>query len=89
MGRAFRHHSFHSVDRHGKYPFIDTGNKWLVMHFGMTSHIRYFQVKWEMPDVTRLFFIFEKGSWSHRLVLHSLPASPVSIDMSRCKHANQ
>ena len=61
LGQALRHRSFHSVERHGKYLFIDTDNKWLVMHFGMTGNIRYFQERQEIPDFTRLLFAFENG----------------------------
>lgn len=62
LGRTLKHKSFHSIDRHGKYLFTAVENrKWLVMHFGMTGNIKYFQSKQDMPDYTRFLVTFENG----------------------------
>lgn len=62
LGRVLKHKSFHKSDRHGKYLFIAVNKaKWLVMHFGMTGELKYFQRKQDAPDYSRLLISFDNG----------------------------
>lgn len=50
------------VDRHGKYLFLKTkSNQWLVLHFGMTGYVTYFNSKEESSSHIRLLVEFENG----------------------------
>ncbi|MDG6257997.1 MAG: DNA-formamidopyrimidine glycosylase family protein [Methanomicrobiaceae archaeon] len=60
-GRAFA-----STSRHGKYLFaaIDGDadeSPWLVMHFGMTGRVKYFEDAGQDPEHDRLLIGFENG----------------------------
>ncbi len=62
LGHALKHKSFQSTDSHGKYLFAAIeDDKWLVMHFGMTGEIKYFQHQKDMPKYTRFLITFENG----------------------------
>ncbi len=52
-------HEFVSTDRHGKYLFaqLDTGRD-LVLHFGMTGHLKYFNDPDKSPSYVRLLIQF-------------------------------
>jgi formamidopyrimidine-DNA glycosylase len=59
LGRALNHKSFQSTSRHGKYLFIKVEtDQWLVMHFGMSGHVKYFQGKQDIPDYTQILISF-------------------------------
>ncbi|MGD8742828.1 MAG: DNA-formamidopyrimidine glycosylase family protein [Granulosicoccaceae bacterium] len=62
LGRALKHKSLQSTRRHGKYLFIAlNGSGWLVLHFGMTGKLKYFQSREDTPDYTGLLITFENG----------------------------
>lgn len=53
---------FISTRQHGKYLFcrLDRG-VWLVMHFGMTGYLHYFEEPEQEPAYSRVLFGFEGG----------------------------
>jgi formamidopyrimidine-DNA glycosylase len=54
--------SFEKSRRHGKYLFIETaGGGHLVLHFGMTGFLKYFEDMEKEPDHDRLLFDFSNG----------------------------
>ncbi|MFP3908311.1 MAG: Fpg/Nei family DNA glycosylase [Archaeoglobaceae archaeon] len=54
---------FHLTHRYGKYLFAKASQDLcLVMHFGMTGHLRYLRQSEEAPDHTRLLFWFNNGN---------------------------
>jgi|SRR5436190_3211480 len=54
-GRTFR-----SARRHGKHLFVDAGDVWLHMHFGMTGDLAYYDD--EPPRFARVIFDFNNGA---------------------------
>jgi len=57
MGR-----SFESTDRHGKYLFASlSAGGWLMLHFGMTGHLVYFEQMEKDPEYDRLLVRFANG----------------------------
>jgi formamidopyrimidine-DNA glycosylase len=62
LGRALKGRTFASSRRHGKYLLLalDSGG-WLVMHFGMSGELKYFQDRRDTPDYTRLLIRFGNG----------------------------
>jgi formamidopyrimidine-DNA glycosylase len=62
LGRALAHRSFESTGRHGKYLLVALQRGgWLVLHFGMTGMLKYFQDRGDIPRYTRALFSFENG----------------------------
>jgi formamidopyrimidine-DNA glycosylase len=62
LGRALSHRSFESTERHGKYLLIAMDNQeWLVMHFGMSGELKYFQHKQDIPEYTQVLISFDNG----------------------------
>lgn len=57
-----KEHEFISTGRHGKYLFaqLDSG-KDLVLHFGMTGHLKYFNDSKPSPSYVRLLIQFANG----------------------------
>lgn len=55
-------HEFIGTARHGKYLFaqLDTGRS-LVLHFGMTGHLKYFNDSRKSPSYVRLLIQFANG----------------------------
>ena len=53
-------HVFHRVRRHGKHLFVDAGDIWLRIHFGMTGDLAYYSD--EPPRFARVIFDFENGA---------------------------
>jgi len=55
-------HEFVSTGRHGKYLFaqLDTGKN-LVLHFGMTGHLKYFIDPKQSPSYVRMLVQFVNG----------------------------
>ncbi|WP_340105277.1 Fpg/Nei family DNA glycosylase [Rhodohalobacter sp. 8-1] len=48
--------------RHGKYLFIHTGSKQLLMmHFGMTGSLKYYKEDSDEPEYTQVRFDFDNG----------------------------
>ena len=56
-------HQFESSIRRGKYLFIilSPGKKVLLLHFGMTGSLSYYQKDKEKPDYARIIFHFKNG----------------------------
>lgn len=62
LGRALKHKSFRSTERHGKYLFIELNPfGWLVLHFGMTGYLKHFQHKVDRPNYAQFIITFENG----------------------------
>jgi len=59
LREELRGHEFVSTGRHGKYLFaqLDSG-KDLVLHFGMTGHLKYFNDPKKSPSYVRLLIQF-------------------------------
>ena len=53
--------SFRSARRHGKHLFVDAGDTWLHMHFGMSGDLAYFTNE-APPRFARLIFDFDNGA---------------------------
>jgi len=48
--------------RHGKYLFLNlSDHDTLLLHFGMTGHLRYFKNEEEKPDYMQLLLTFDNG----------------------------
>jgi formamidopyrimidine-DNA glycosylase len=57
--RNLKENSFESSFCHGKYLFVQVEKKgWLVLHFGMTGFLKYYQIDVEAPDHIRLLIHF-------------------------------
>jgi len=55
---------FLSTRQHGKYLFAGTdAGQWLVMHFGMTGYLYYFEKPDEDPSYNRLLIRFETNGF--------------------------
>ena len=65
LERALVRQAFESTERHGKYLFARIGNgRWLMLHFGMTGSLSYYEDDNDRPRFTQLLVDFENG---HRL----------------------
>ena len=55
--------SFEETARIGKYLFARISKKrgWLVLHFGMTGYLKYFQSAGDGPEHERMLILFENG----------------------------
>lgn len=49
---------FKSSNRHGKYLLINIGQGYLIMHFGMTGDLEYFNKKDDEPKFSKIIFHF-------------------------------
>ncbi len=58
------HNRFASTLRHGKYLLVELekGGVWLVLHFGMTGSLSYYEKRDEPPEHTQLLLSFTDGS---------------------------
>lgn len=63
LADALRGESFTSTGRHGKYLFIHLGDGTpvVVVHFGMSGWLKYFQDREDEPEYSRMLFSFHKG----------------------------
>lgn len=53
-----------STKRHGKNLFISiSGGGWLLLHFGMTGDVEFFETKKEKPRYTKLLLEFSDGGY--------------------------
>lgn len=56
-------HEFQFTKRYGKNLFAHLDNNfWLILHFGMTGNLKYFEKKDENPAYDRILINFDKGS---------------------------
>ena len=54
--------SFEIIKRHGKHLFVLLDNsKWIVLHFGMSGDVKYYQDQAKEPKYSRIVFSFENG----------------------------
>lgn len=53
-------HSFRSARRHGKHLFVDAGDVWLHIHFGMSGDLAYYTD--EPPRFARVVFDLQDGA---------------------------
>lgn len=62
LGRALTQHRFERTRRHGKYVFVqlDTG-RWLVLHFGMSGRLAYYEHEQKEPPTAQLRIDFDNG----------------------------
>ena len=62
LGRALQGNTLEATARHGKYLFVDiTGSSWLILHFGMTGNLKYYQHSQDKPEYTRFLVSFANG----------------------------
>ncbi|MFX1390626.1 MAG: Fpg/Nei family DNA glycosylase [Promethearchaeota archaeon] len=52
---------FESSTRHGKYLLVKIGNGYLILHFGMTGDLKYYNRGEEEPKYSKVIFRFENG----------------------------
>ncbi|MFX0048657.1 MAG: DNA-formamidopyrimidine glycosylase [Candidatus Hermodarchaeota archaeon] len=52
---------FESTTRHGKYLLIYLNPQYLVMHFGMSGDLEYYNTKEEPPKFSKVIFQFDNG----------------------------
>jgi len=52
---------FVSSNRHGKYLFVWLNPKFLVMHFGMTGDLQYYNSKFAEPKFSKVIFYFRNN----------------------------
>ncbi|MDX1651903.1 MAG: DNA-formamidopyrimidine glycosylase family protein [Brumimicrobium sp.] len=59
IGKELKGNELTSTYRRGKYLFIELkSGKWLVLHFGMTGELKYYQNQ-DTPDYTKMLLHFE------------------------------
>lgn len=63
LGTNITGHEFEATRRHGKYLLACADDVWLVLHFGMTGQLRYFESPDQEPDHDRLLFHFANGHY--------------------------
>lgn len=62
LGQALSDQSFQRVRRHGKYLFAEIGSsKRLVVHFGMTGSLKYYETGDAEPEHAQVRFDFADG----------------------------
>src|SRR5215204_7572050 len=62
LQRTLKEHTFESTRRHGKNLFVELdGGGWMLMYFGMTGSLAYFENSDDEPPHSRLLFAFENG----------------------------
>jgi len=62
LGEALQGHPFTTTIRHGKWLFARAGEDgWLVLHFGMTGTLRYYEKEDKAPGHIRMLLRFENG----------------------------
>lgn len=60
--QVLRGQSLNETYRHGKYLFIHTDSKQsLLMHFGMTGSLKYYEQDSDEPEYTKVRFDFDNG----------------------------
>ncbi|MFX1323320.1 MAG: DNA-formamidopyrimidine glycosylase [Promethearchaeota archaeon] len=52
---------FESSTRHGKYLLVNLKSKYLILHFGMTGDLEYYNTKDEQPKYSKVIFQFTSG----------------------------
>jgi formamidopyrimidine-DNA glycosylase len=52
---------FESSTRHGKYLLVNLGQSYLIMHFGMTGDLTYYNKKDDEPKFSKVIFHFKNN----------------------------
>jgi formamidopyrimidine-DNA glycosylase len=72
--KALKNNKFKETIRHGKYLLIKLENQYLIIHFGMTGDLEYFEKAIDEPKYTKVLFEFTNGHFlsyiSQRLFGH-------------------
>ncbi len=58
LKESIKNKKFESSNRHGKYLFVYLKPKYLVMHFGMTGDLNYYNKKEDHPKFSKVIFQF-------------------------------
>ena len=59
--KALKNKKFEETIRHGKYLLIKLEHQFLIMHFGMTGDLEYFEKAIDEPKYTKVLFEFTNG----------------------------
>jgi formamidopyrimidine-DNA glycosylase len=59
--KALKNKNFQETIRHGKYLLIKIDPQYLIMHFGMTGDLEYFENATDEPKYTKVLFQFTNG----------------------------
>ena len=59
--KALKNNKFEDTIRHGKYLLIKLKDQFLIMHFGMTGDLEYFEKAIDEPKYTKVLFKFTNG----------------------------
>ena len=62
FARRLRGRMFRGVRRHGKHLFVQAGDAWLHLHFGMTGDLAFYRDAAKEPRFARVVFDFADGS---------------------------
>ncbi len=63
LNKTLKNKRIESIQRHGKYLFVDIGNKFIVLHFGMTGDVQTFKNIKNEPKFSKVLFKFTDGSF--------------------------
>lgn len=78
--KALHHRRFLYTHRHGKYLFIKpSGRDWLVLHFGMTGRLYYYQEREPEPAYNVMVIYFK----NHRHLAYNSRRKLGTIDLTR------
>ncbi|MFX1572731.1 MAG: DNA-formamidopyrimidine glycosylase [Promethearchaeota archaeon] len=61
LTKALKNKQFESTTRHGKYLLVYLKPKYLIMHFGMTGDLEYYNKKEDEPKYSKVIYQFENG----------------------------
>ena len=61
--KVLRSNTFHSTLRHGKYFFVKLNSGFIVLHFGMSGQLKYFNNLEKEPKHSRILFEFTNGNF--------------------------
>ena len=61
LKKSLKDKKFESSTRHGKYLLVYLNPQYLVMHFGMSGDLKYYDDKEEPPKFSKVIFKFNNG----------------------------
>ena len=61
LKKSVINYKFESSTRHGKYLLVNLGKRYLIMHFGMTGDLEYYNKKDVDPNFSKVIFSFNNG----------------------------
>ncbi|MFX0058794.1 MAG: DNA-formamidopyrimidine glycosylase [Candidatus Hodarchaeota archaeon] len=59
--KSIKGKKFENSSRHGKYLLINLKPKYLMIHFGMTGDLEYYNKNEEDPKYSKVIFLFDNG----------------------------